>query len=210
MYKFGETTFEEKKSRFIAHVKPIKTEEEAIAFIDELKTKYWDATHNVYAYDIHNETVTQRFSDDGEPQGTAGLPIIELIKKMGLANIVVVVTRYFGGTMLGASGLIRAYGKSASMGVEAAIIVKQVLCSKISVIVDYSTGGKVQNFALNRGHNISNTNYAQDVEFEFILPCHEEESFIETIIDLTNNNALIETKDKEFVIFDLEGKLIKE
>ena len=206
VYQRGEASFEEKKSRFISHVKPIDKEEEAIELIEQLKTRYWDASHHVYAYDVHQESVIQRFSDDGEPHGTAGLPIIELIKKMGLANLVVVVIRYFGGTMLGTAGLIKAYGKSATLGIEEAMLVKKILCSRVDVRVDYRMGGKIQNFALNKGHHISHTNYAEDVEFEFILPYSDAETFVQEIIEQSNDNALIEIRGKEFILFDLENK----
>jgi len=114
---------EEKKSRFIANVKPVSSEEEALEFINNIRAKYWDATHNVYAYYISGENIIQRFSDDGEPSGTAGMPVLEVIKRMELKDLVVVVTRYFGGILLGASGLVRAYSKSAALGIEAAGIV---------------------------------------------------------------------------------------
>ena len=127
---------EEKKSRFIATVKPVATEEEAQFFINSIKSRCWNATHNVYAYYIGGDTVTQRFSDDGEPSGTAGIPVLEAIKKLGVEDTAVVVTRYFGGTLLGASGLVRAYGKSAAMGIEAAGIVKRMLCVETDIHLD--------------------------------------------------------------------------
>jgi uncharacterized YigZ family protein len=208
--KSAEAIYEEKKSRFIAQVKPIINESDAVEYIEEIRSKYWDATHNVYAYDIMEEALTQRFSDDGEPQGTAGLPIIELIKKMNIHNVIVIVTRYFGGTMLGAAGLIRAYGKASSMAIEAAKVVKKMLCAKINVLVDYSISGKIQNFAINNGYNIINTRYFQDVEFEFVIPIVNEEVFIKKIVDLTNDKALINVEGSQYLIFDRNGTLIKE
>ncbi|HOQ06313.1 MAG TPA: YigZ family protein, partial [Clostridiales bacterium] len=118
---------EEKKSRFIATVRPVSSEQEAQDFINRLKARYWDATHNVYAYYICAGNVVQKFSDDGEPSGTAGLPVLEAIKKTGVQDVAVVVTRYFGGTLLGASGLVRAYGRSAALGIDAAGIVRKML-----------------------------------------------------------------------------------
>ncbi|HEX3029136.1 MAG TPA: YigZ family protein, partial [Clostridia bacterium] len=132
---------EEKKSRFIASVKPVKTEDEALEFINGLKSKYWDASHNVYSYYVGGNNIVQRFSDAGEPSGTAGLPILEVIKRMEVQDLVVVVTRYFGGTLLGAAGLIRAYSKSASLGIEAAVVVKRLQCRTISLIVEYTMFG---------------------------------------------------------------------
>jgi len=119
---------DEKKSRFIASVKPVSTEDEAIRFINDLKSKYWDATHNVYAYTIGKNDEVQKFSDDGEPSGTAGKPVLETIKSKGIKNVLVVITRYFGGTLLGAGGLIRAYSESASLGLDKAGIIKVVKC----------------------------------------------------------------------------------
>ena len=143
--KEASVEMEEKKSRFIASVKPVASEEEALEFISCMKAKYWDASHNVYAYLVEGETTAQRFSDDGEPSGTAGMPVVEVIKRMEVQDLVVVVTRYFGGTLLGAAGLIRAYRKSASLGIEAAGIVKRLLCVEMSVVMEYSLLGKVQN-----------------------------------------------------------------
>ena len=109
----------EKRSRFIGYVKPVKTQEEAVAFINEIKSKHWDATHNVYAYVIRGEGIS-RYSDDNEPQGTAGIPVLDAIRKRDITDCVVVVTRYFGGTLLGAGGLVRAYSASAKAGIDAA------------------------------------------------------------------------------------------
>ena len=122
--------FEEKKSKFIATVKPVASEEEAAAFISGLKSRYWNASHNVYAYYICGDNILQKFSDDGEPSGTAGLPVLEAVRKLAVQDVAVVVTRYFGGTLLGAAGLVRAYGRSATLGIEAAGIIKKQLCIK--------------------------------------------------------------------------------
>ncbi|MGB3990232.1 MAG: YigZ family protein, partial [Acetivibrionales bacterium] len=148
---------EEKKSRFIATVRPVSSEQEAQDFINRLKTKYWDATHNVYAYYICAESTLQKFSDDGEPSGTAGLPVLEAIKKLEVQDVAVVVTRYFGGTLLGASGLVRAYGKSAAVGIEAAGIVRKLLCTEVRVTIDYSMLGRIQAAIASRGYSVKDT-----------------------------------------------------
>jgi len=137
VYKYAQAEIEEKKSRFIASVKPVNSAAEAVDFINIFKTKYWDATHNVYAYHIGGNNIVQRYSDDGEPSGTAGIPVLEIIKKMELEDLAIVVTRYFGGTQLGASGLIRAYGKSAAAGIEAAQIIFNKLCERLIITVEY-------------------------------------------------------------------------
>ena len=134
------------------------------AFINEIKVKVLDATHNVYAYSIGGNNIVQRYSDAGEPSGTAGLPMLEVIKRMGVQNLVVVVTRYFGGTLLGSAGLIRAYGKSASNGIEAAQIVIKKLCREVSVIIEYTLFGRVQSLLLSQGYTIKEIIYEQDVE----------------------------------------------
>jgi len=155
---------EEKRSRFIATVKPVSSEEEAHAFIDGLRAKYWNATHNVYAYYIWEGNLLQKFSDDGEPSGTAGLPVLEAVKKLEVQDVAVVVTRYFGGTLLGAAGLVRAYGKSAAMGIEAAEIIRRQLCNTVEVTLDYSLLGKVQALLASKGYHIKDTVYTQDVD----------------------------------------------
>ena len=123
-----EAEFIERRSRFIGHACPVKTEEEAVAFINEMKAKYWDASHNVYAYCLREGQI-KRYSDDGEPQGTAGIPVLDVLQKSGVVDTAVVVTRYFGGILLGAGGLVRAYSHGASIALEAAGIVTMGLCT---------------------------------------------------------------------------------
>ena len=155
----------EKKSRFIATVRPVKNEEEAQAFIEEMRKKYWDATHNVFAYQIGERDQIQRFSDDGEPSGTAGLPVLNVLKGDELKNTAIVVTRYFGGTLLGTGGLVRAYGRSAREGVLAAKIVEKVLYSVFHVVTDYSRLGKIQYEILQMGNVIHDTIYTDEITF---------------------------------------------
>lgn len=200
--------FEEKKSRFIASVKPVKCEEEALEFINGLKSKYWDATHNVYAYYIGGNNIVQRFSDDGEPSGTAGMPVLEVIRKKELQDLVIVVTRYFGGTLLGAAGLIRAYGKSAVLGVEAATIISRQLCSEVSVVIEYSLLGKVQSLILSNGFTIKEIIYEQDVELLVFVEVDEVDKFTNLIIEATNANAIIESRAKQYITLGEDGKLI--
>ena len=131
--------FVEKKSRFIGHVKPVTTEEEAQAFVAALKKQYWDATHNVYAYVLRSGA--RRFSDDGEPQGTAGMPTLDVLQKAGLTDCVVVVTRYFGGILLGAGGLVRAYSHGALLAAAAGEIVEMRPCTVVEAVCDYAQYG---------------------------------------------------------------------
>ncbi len=190
---------EEKKSRFIATVRPVASEEEAQAFINGLKAKYWNATHNVYAYYICADTVLQKFSDDGEPSGTAGLPVLEAIKKLDVQDCAVVVTRYFGGTLLGASGLVRAYGKCAALGIEAAGIVRKQLCAQADILLDYSMLGKLQAVAAAEGYMIKDIVHAEDVTMQIYVPVDEVEAFTAIITEASNGRALISIGEKEYV-----------
>ncbi len=205
---FASVEYEEKKSRFIASVMPVSREEEALDFINGLRSRYWDATHNVFAYYIGGNSVTQRFSDDGEPSGTAGMPVLEVIKRMGLQDLAVVVTRYFGGTLLGAAGLIRAYSKSASLGVEAACIIKRRLCTEIGIMVEYNFFGKLQNFLMSREYTIKSVIYGQDVEIIVFVPVDDAEAFSEQVVETTNARALIDQGEKTYVTLDQNGKIL--
>lgn len=190
---------EEKKSRFIATVKNVASEEEAHEFISVLKTRYWNATHNVYAYYICGNQELQKFSDDGEPSGTAGMPVLEAIKKLGVQDVAVVVTRYFGGTQLGAAGLVRAYGKSAALGIEAGVIVRRRLCAHVRIMMEYSLLGKVQALAVSKGYRIKDTVYAQDVDMILYIPVDEIDAFSVLITEATNAKALIDIGDKSYI-----------
>lgn len=167
----------EKKSRFIATVRPVKTEQEARAFIEEMKKKYWNATHNVFAYQIGERNELQRFSDDGEPQGTAGMPVLNVLKGEDIKDTAIVVTRYFGGTLLGTGGLVRAYGKAAKEGLLAAGIAEMVLYRKYAVTAEYTDSGKVQYEILQGGHELFDTVYTHQVEFTVLVEVDAAEQF---------------------------------
>ncbi|HOA54814.1 MAG: YigZ family protein [Clostridiaceae bacterium] len=190
---------EEKKSRFIATVRPVSSEQEAQDFINRLKTKYWDATHNVYAYYICAESTLQKFSDDGEPSGTAGLPVLEAIKKLEVQDVAVVVTRYFGGTLLGASGLVRAYGKSAAVGIEAAGIVRKLLCTEVRVTIDYSMLGRIQAAIASRGYSVKDTVYTDNVSMDVYVPVDEFDFFTALITEESNGRADISAGEKVYI-----------
>lgn len=153
----GEKEIVIKKSRFIGHVRPVETEDEAIAFIEEIKKKHWNATHNCSAYMIGERDEIQKQSDDGEPSGTAGKPILEVIKNQGLKNVAIVVTRYFGGIMLGAGGLIRAYTDGAVAAIEAGEAITRVLHQEVFLELEYTWLGKVENELRNRGIRTGDT-----------------------------------------------------
>ena len=154
IHQYGEGEMIINKSRFIGYSKPIESEEEAIEFIEEIKTKHKDATHNVFAYVVGEDSIIQRYSDDGEPNGTAGIPIIEILKKEELRNTVVVVTRYFGGIKLGVGGLVRAYIKGAKLGLDESQIVEKILHNKLKFKIDYTLYGKVENELMAKNYTV--------------------------------------------------------
>ncbi len=190
----------EKRSRFIANVKPVSSEEEALTFLNELKQKYWDARHNVYAYIIRENNI-MRYSDDGEPGGTAGMPVLDMLKKEDLTDVIVVVTRYFGGILLGTGGLVHAYSKSAKEGILAAEIKNMLLCQKLILKCDYNLIGKIQYEVQGRSDIIiGDTEYGEDVNLSVFIPCDDVDKFIENMMDKTNGN--IDIKKAEIGYFE--------
>ena len=159
IYKEGEGEIEEKKSRFIAHVYPVQSEEQAVSYINEVKKKYWDARHNCYAYVLGEDAGFQRFSDDGEPQGTAGKPILDIIMKSGIYNCLIIVTRYFGGTLLGTGGLIRAYQAASKEGLEHSTVLSVSDGVLAQIDADYNSIGKIQYICSETDIDILKTEY---------------------------------------------------
>ncbi len=186
-----------KKSRFIGHIKPVTTQEEALSFIQEISKKYWDATHNVYAYILRNGGI-KRFSDDGEPQGTAGIPSLDVLEKSGITDCVVVVTRYFGGIMLGAGGLVRAYSHSASLAVNAAEPITIAICAKLKIKCDYNFYGKLASLIPESGGIIEDTAYEDNVTVTFRLPLSYVDSFNSKLIDCSNGKYNADKIDEFF------------
>lgn len=184
----GEAVLIEKKSKFIAKVQPVSSAEEAETFIEEVRKVHWNATHNVPAYIIGVNQSIQKFSDDGEPSGTAGLPILEIMKAYNVVDAVIVVTRYFGGTLLGRGGLIRAYGGAAKAALLKAGIVRMVPATRVKVTVDYGIAGKIQNELLTAGIAISDTEYMADVTFDLRLLEGEEQRAQDLIREVTAGN----------------------
>lgn len=207
LHEFGRDEFTVEKSVFIGHVKPVETEEEAREFIDEIKSKYKDATHNVWAYTIGETMNIQRYSDDGEPQGTAGIPTLEVIKKEDLRNVVVVVTRYFGGVKLGAGGLVRAYTKGAKIGLEVGKIVEKKPFIEVDISVDYTLLGKIQNELANREYTVKDIEYTDSVNI--IVYCEKErlETLSSLITEITSATAEIREKE-EFYLSVMDGKIL--
>ena len=190
------------KSRFIAHIKRAETEEEAIAFIDQIKKEHWNATHNCSAYLIGENDQIQKANDDGEPSGTAGVPMLEVLKKRKLKDTVVVVTRYFGGIKPGAGGLIRAYGKSTSEGLNHVGIVERKLMTTVSIKVDYGWLGKLENELRSSVYALQDILYADAVEFIVYVEEAQVEQFHAWMINLTNAQCEIENGEQLYVEFD--------
>ena len=187
---YGEHEIVIQKSRFIAHVNRATTEEEAQSFIQEIKKKHWNATHNCSAYLIGETDHIQKANDDGEPSGTAGVPILEVLKKKGLKDTVVVITRYYGGIKLGAGGLIRAYGKSTSEGLLATGIVERKLMRVMHTTFDYTLLGKAENELRNSTtYTLKDIHYLADVEMEVYVAEGQKQQYVEWMIELTNGKS---------------------
>lgn len=195
------------KSTFIGYAKPIKTEEEAIEFVNEIKKKHKDATHNVWAYTVGKTMNIQRYSDDGEPQGTAGIPTLEVIKKEDLRDVVVVVTRYFGGVKLGAGGLVRAYTKGAKIGIDAAKVIEKVMYKEVRIKIDYNQLGKVQNEIMNMNYFVKDTIYEDNVEIIVYSRLEEVKVLTDKMIDITSATAEIKLCE-EFYLSEQNGNII--
>lgn len=191
--------FIEKKSKFIGYAKPVKTQEEAVDFISEIKSKHWDATHNVYAYVLRENNI-QRYSDDGEPSGTAGVPVLDVMLKESLVDVCVVGTRYFGGTLLGAGGLVRAYSHTSKIALEAAGIITMAQCSVMSAEVDYSFYDRLNILLSDFSAVILNTSFSDKVCVEF--------SVKENIVDLLNAK-LIDVSNGKYALKFLRSEFSK-
>lgn len=188
----GETLTIVKKSKFIANVSPVETREEATEFLEKIRKEHHNATHNCYAYRVGLSQVIVKYSDDGEPGGSAGLPILNVLEGEDIKNVVVVVTRYFGGTLLGVGGLVRAYGGSAKEGIVEAGIIEKALYSYFSVNMDYSLEGKAQYEIIDKGFYIYDTVYAEDVNLIVLAEKDKAENLIGLIEEITNANAKVE------------------
>ena len=178
-----------RKSRFIGHAKPVESEEEALQFIERIRKEHWNATHNCFAYVVGDRDQFQKQSDDGEPSGTAGKPILEVIKAQELKNVVVVVTRYFGGILLGAGGLIRAYTDGAVAGITAAGVIRRALHREVRVTIDYTWYGKVENELRNRNMRMGNTEFSDRVTLVCLPLEKEAAAFAAWMTDLTQGQS---------------------
>lgn len=209
VYTAGEGEIVEKKSRFIATVRPVSSEEEATAFINEMKKKYWDARHNCSAFVIGSRQELTRCSDDGEPAGTAGRPMLDVLLKEGICDVAVVVTRYFGGVLLGTGGLVRAYQAAVHAGLEASEVIEKRSGHILFIRTDYNGLGKLQYLFAQNDISICDTKYEADVVMEILVPTEKKDSIYKAIVEATSGNAGLEwgddavyaVKNKEIILF---------
>jgi uncharacterized YigZ family protein len=189
--------FIEKRSRFIGYCKPVTTEQEAVDFINTIKKEHWDATHNVYAYNLREGQI-KRYSDDGEPQGTAGMPVLDVILKSDVVDVVVVVTRYFGGVLLGTGGLVRAYSKGSKVALEASNIVTMELCSKCQIKCSYNQYGKVNTLIMQSGGYVDDSSFADNVIIDFHMPVDLVAQLNKSLADATAGEVNAEILSEDY------------
>lgn len=187
------------RSRFIGHIKRVHDEDEAQDFIQSIQKKHYNATHNCFAYIIGEQDQFQKANDDGEPGGTAGVPMLEVLKRLSLKNTVIVITRYFGGIKLGAGGLIRAYSSVTSDTIKAIGIVKRERMQGFSVQIEYPLLGKVENHFRESAFIIENINYLDNVEILVYSPIEQLEQFEKELVNVTNGQVTIEKSEQKFI-----------
>lgn len=207
VYEGGEGEIVEKKSRFIATVKPVESEEEAVAFINEMKKKYWDARHNCSAFVIGERRELTRCSDDGEPAQTAGRPMLDVLLKEGVTNVAVVVTRYFGGVLLGTGGLVRAYQKAVQEGLAASNVIEKRKGFLLYIDTDYNGVGKLQYLFAQKEISILESEYGGAVRMTVLVPLERREEIEKAVIEQTNGVAGLEWGDEK--IYGVVDKQVK-
>jgi len=186
--KPAQDSFIEKRSEFIGYISPVSTNDEAVEFINSIKAQHRKAKHNVYAYILRNDNIS-RYSDDGEPQGTAGMPVLEVLKKRGLTDICVVVTRYFGGILLGGGGLVRAYSHAASLACDAADIMHMCLCHKLRISTDYGMYGKISYLLPNFDTITVSSDFGSDVTLEILVLSEKLKPLTDELTEVTNGSV---------------------
>lgn len=210
VYKGGQGEITEKKSRFIATVRPVESEDEAVSFINETKKKYWDARHNCSAFVIGKRQELTRCSDDGEPAGTAGRPMLDVLLKENIHNATVVVTRYFGGVLLGTGGLVRAYQQATKAGLSASEIIEKKDGAVLFIRTDYTGIGRLQYLFAQEKITVMDTAYEADVLVKAVIPENDKKRIEKTIIEQTNGTAKLEWGDEvTFAEYDGEVLLFK-
>ena len=210
VYKGGQGEITDKKSRFIATVRPVESEDEAVSFINETKKKYWDARHNCSAFVIGKRQELTRCSDDGEPAGTAGRPMLDVLLKENIHNVAVVVTRYFGGVLLGTGGLVRAYQQATKAGLSASEIIEKKDGAVLFIRTDYTGIGRLQYLFAQEKITVMDTAYEADVLVKAVIPENDKKRIEKTIIEQTNGTAKLEWGDEvTFAEYDGEVLLFK-
>lgn len=210
VYKGGQGEITEKKSRFIATVRPVESEDEAVSFINETKKKYGDARHNCSAFVIGKRQELTRCSDDGEPAGTAGRPMLDVLLKENIHNVAVVVTRYFGGVLLGTGGLVRAYQQATKAGLSASEIIEKKDGAVLFIRTDYTGIGRLQYLFAQEKITVMDTAYEADVLVKAVIPENDKKRIEKTIIEQTNGTAKLEWGDEvTFAEYDGEVLLFK-
>ena len=208
IYENGEGEVIEKKSRFIAIAAPVQSEEEATAFVESIRKKYWDARHHCYAYILGEKKEIRRMSDDGEPTGTAGKPILDLIEGGDLTNTIIVVTRYFGGTLLGTGGLVRAYSGAAKEGLKGSVIVEKCPGRLMKIAADYTDIGKIQYILGKNRIPVLDTLYTDRVEVSAMVPGDMAKQAEAEITEGTGGRAVIESGPEEYYGI-LDGEILR-
>ncbi|WP_306791866.1 MULTISPECIES: YigZ family protein [Agathobacter] len=210
VYEGGQGEITEKKSRFIATVRPVESEDEAVSFINETKKKYWDARHNCSAFVIGKRQELTRCSDDGEPAGTAGRPMLDVLLKENIHNAAIVVTRYFGGVLLGTGGLVRAYQQATKAGLSASEIIEKKDGAVLFIRTDYTGIGRLQYLFAQEKITVMDTAYEADVLVKAVIPENDKKRIEKTIIEQTNGTAKLEWGDEvTFAEYDGEVLLFK-
>lgn len=207
VYQGGMGEIVEKKSRFIATVIPCEDEETALQFIEATKKKYWDARHNCSAYTIGLNHELERCSDDGEPAKTAGRPMLDVLLNEGIHNVCVVVTRYFGGVLLGTGGLVRAYQAATKEGLNNSIVITKQYGKKIRIVTDYNGIGKLQYIVANNGYTMLSTDYTDVVTARVMVTPSEQDGFIKKVTEATSGKAEIE-EEGELWFADCDGEVL--
>lgn len=198
LYEGGTAEIVEKKSRFIATLRPVETEEEALSFLEETRKKYWDSSHNCYAWILGEKSDMKRCSDDGEPSQTAGKPILGVLEGAGVTKVCAIVTRYFGGTLLGTGGLVRAYSGAVQAGLSESTVLTVKPARKAAVTTDYNGVGKIQYMLGTEGLTTLDSQYTDSVKLTVLVPDSFVEQFAAEVTELTSGRAAVEYLDEVY------------
>ncbi len=207
VYLSAEGYYEEKRSRFLSGIFHVESEEEAEEKLQEIRRRHYDASHHCYAYTLGTRQELKKASDDGEPRGTAGYPILSVLEGSGLCNTMIVVTRYFGGTLLGTGGLVRAYTAAAKDACDRAVIADKKAADLFELVFDYGSVGRVQYYLSERGLRPKSTEFGSSVRFTVPVPVEESQSFQKKIMDLTNGKATISMPERVYYA-DILGETV--